>query len=667
MHRSLPALIALLLLALVAAPAGAAIFPGDPVIGPSGSVRSLGGINLAPDGSGALIATVREDGVDRVVVSRLVNGAWTAPERLDGGLAGPSSQPAVAAADGGRVVAVFANGGNIYAVTRASASASWVRQTLWSGGGASNPHVDISVNGKAYAVFAAPGAGGHDVRFAHARNGGSWTVVGAPLDANPARDAGAGAGRPRVAASADGVGIVVWGEGGRVIARRVAGTRPSIVAVDAIDGLTLEGLRAIGGDSPVVSTQDDDSFTGVAFRATFDVGGGTLRSRAVFRRLRGSRFETPSAVDSAPFSSGQASALPQISTVGTGQGLVVAGNETTFSTSALMLLFDIAPSTVVPISTVASTAPSYAVPAAATARKMLVAWQLTTAGGAPVIRARYRDGGDFEGELTLSRPELGPTAAADGLHASGDDSGNIAVAWVQDVPGQGRAVVVGTVDQPPPRFGVRAIKGWQRTARPLFSWSLPREQWGRYFRVTVDGVELATTGASRWRPRAPLAQGVRRWQVTALDRRGQSYAARPSTVRIDSVGPFVQARLTGALRAAASLRLTAQISDTPTGTARKVPGVATSGVREVTVDWGDGRAPERIRRGSRHTYARAGRYTLRITATDRAGNRTVVRRTLRVGSASAGGGGRRGARALVLRSRPPRDVVLPSRVGRARR
>lgn len=671
MPRTFPVLLVLLLLAVLAPSASAGIFPGDPVVGPNGAVRALGGVDLAPDGTGALVFTMQDGGVDHVFASRIINGAWSAPERLDGGLGAPSSQPAVAAADGGRVVTVFANGGNIYAVTRASASAGWVRQTLWSAGGASDPHADISVNGKAYAVFAAPGPGGHDVRVAHARSGGAWTVIGAPLDANVANDAGVGAGRARVAASADGIGIVVWGEAGRVFARRVQGTRPSVVAADAVAGLVLEGLPAVAADSPVVSTQDDDSFTGVAVHARFDVGG-PLGSRAVFRRLRGSRFETAYAVDAASFATGQGSARPRMATVGTGQGLVVAGNDVTNATSALMLLFDIRPDALVQADTlVANGGPGYAVPAAATARKMLVAWQVTPAGGVPEIHGRYRDGAEFEAEQRLSRPELGPTAAADGLYAGGDDSGNIAVAWVQDVPGQGRAVVVSTVDQPPGRFGVKAVRGFQRSDRPVLSWNVAREQWGRFFRVTIDGVEAGVTGQRSFRPRTRLAQGAHTWQVTALDRRGQQFAARASTVRIDSVGAFVRARLIGARHAGGTLRLLVQATDTPTGTARRAAGVVTSGVRQIVVDWGDGSAPERIRRGTQHAYARAGRFTLRITVTDRAGNRTLVIQTLRIARPTSGGRARRGGRggpAIELRSAPPRPAPLvPRRATRPRR
>jgi hypothetical protein len=655
---ALAALLAATTLLLAGAHARAALFAGDPVVGPTPALHELGGMDLAPDGSGAMTYTMDDGGVPHVFASRLVNGAWGAPERLDADLGGPASQAAVAAGDGGRVLVVFVNGGNVYAATRPAAGSGWVRQTLWSGGGASDPAVDLSVNGKGYAAFAAPGAGGHDLRVAYARDAGPWAVAGAPLEVNAADDAATGAARPRVAASADGVAIVVWGESGHVFARRVQGARPSVVAADALAGLSLEGVPAAGADLPVVSTQDDDSFTGVAFRATFDVGGGTLRSRAVFRRLRGSQFETAFAADGAPFVSGQGSVDPQIATVGTGQGLVVAGNDVTNATSALQLLFDVEPSTVLGIdSLVANTAAGYAVPAAATARKMLIAWQVTPTVGAPEIHARYRDGGDFEAEQAISRAELGPTDAAHGLLAASDDAGDIAVAFVQDVPGQGSAIAVSTVDQPPGRFAVARTSGFQRSDRPTFAWTTSREQWGRYFKLRIDGVDAGTTGQRRFRPATPLTQGAHSWSVLALDRRGQQFAAPGAGVKVDSVPAFATARVTGARESGAPVKLTVQATDTPTGTARKAQGILTSGVRAIALDWGDHSAIEQIRHGSQHAYAKPGRYRLRIVVTDRAGNRTTLSGVVRIARAPRAARGRRAARRRV---KPAPPIVLRS-------
>lgn len=630
--------LALLLATALAAPgASAAIFPGDPVVAPSPALRTLDGIDLAPDGTGALVFTMQDGGVDHVFASRLVNGAWSAPERVDGGLAGPSAQPAVAAGDGGRVVVAFANGGNVYAATRASAASGWVQQAVWGAGGASSPSVDLSVNGKGYLAFTAPGAGGHDVRVAFSRDAGPWALAGAPLDGDPAADAGAGAGRPHVGASADGVAIVVWGEGGHVLARRVRGSDPSVVFADASADVALEGVPASASDSPVVAVQDDDSFTAVAFRADFPVGAAT-RSRVVYRRLRGSRFEPPTAVDPFSLGSAEGSASPRLATVGTGNGIALASGDATFHPYALLLRSDVAPSTLEQIDTLAqSSAATYAVPAAATARKMLVAWQLTPAGGTPEIHARYFADTAFEAEQVISQPQYGATRAAAGIAAGADDSGDIAVAYVQDVPGQGPAIAVATVDQPPGRFAVKRIKGFLRTHRPTLAWTTSRELWGRYFRVSIDGADVAVTGRRAYRTPA-LPDGAHTWQVTALDSRGQSYVAPAAFVRLDTTAPTVTARVSGRRRAGTTLRLAITALDAPppppAGTPPGTPPVATSGVRSIVVDWGDRTPPLQVRAGARHAYARPGRYTVRVVVTDAVGNRTSVRVRLKLAKPS---------------------------------
>jgi len=52
-----------------------------------------------------------------------------------------------------------------------------------------------------------------------------------------------------------------------------------------------------------------------------------------------------------------------------------------------------------------------------------------------------------------------------------------------------------------------------------------------------------------------------------------------------------------------------------------------SGRRSVTVEWGDGKRS--IHRNASHVYKK-GRYTLRVTAADRAGNETVKTKALRI-------------------------------------
>jgi hypothetical protein len=259
---------------------------------------------------------------------------------------------------------------------------------------------------------------------------------------------------------------------------------------------------------------------------------------------------------------------------------------------------------------------------------MLVAWQLTPASGTGEIHARYWADTAFEPELVLSKPQDGSTLAARGLLTAGDDNGDLAVAYVQDVPGRGPAIAVASVDQPPARFAVKRVTRFQRTDRPVLSWSVSREAWGRYFRVAIDGVDVGVTGRRSFRPPVPLGQGAHSWQVTALDRRGQRYVAPASVVRVDTLPATVSARVSGKRRAGTLLRLAVHATDAPPATASGAP-VATSGVKSITVDWGD-HTSERIRRGARHAYLAPGRYKLRIVVLDRAGNRTTTVERLRI-------------------------------------
>lgn len=624
-----PLAVAAALLALVPS-AHASVHLGEIAFGPHGGLRALGNVDLAPDGSGAVTYLVEEDGVPNVFVSRLVDGAWQGPERVDAELPGPSSQPVVAAADGGRLVVAFVNGGNIHAMTRASADSGWRHDVIWGSGGAANPHVDLSVNRKGYLVFTAPGGGGHDVRIAYAVDAGSWTLLPAPLDARPDAPAGVGAGRPRVGAAASGVAVVAWGESGRVYARRVMGTRPSVVFADALAGAQVEGIEPVAGDLPEVGVQDDDSYTGVAFRAFYPVADPP-RPRALFRRLRGSRFEWTAAVDGTTFGSGQAGGGARIATIGVGQGLVVGTNAATNLTHALALGARIAPVELLQVDSIAASAAApYAVPAASTARKRLVAWQFTAPGGAREIRARLFDGTAFEAEQTISVPTLGVPDAARGLDAAADDHGDFVIAWVQ-----GAAIAVATVDQPPGRIAPRPGRArFERTRRPILRWTESREAWGAQYVVTVDGAEAGRTRRTALRVRTPLADGVHRWQVTVVDRRGQTFTSRPATVRVDATPPRARVRIIGSRRVGMPLRLRLRASD-PAPRGPDGRRVARAGLADAIVDWGDRTRRRRLRTVAEHTYARPGRYVVRVTVPDKAGNRTVVRQVVRI--ADAGG------------------------------
>ena len=82
----LAALAALVLPAVAGAATPSRFFAGAPVDGPSADIQSLGELDVARDGTGALAYIKRVAGVDHVFVSRLANGAFQPPEQIDAGL-----------------------------------------------------------------------------------------------------------------------------------------------------------------------------------------------------------------------------------------------------------------------------------------------------------------------------------------------------------------------------------------------------------------------------------------------------------------------------------------------------------------------------------------------------------------------------------------------------
>jgi hypothetical protein len=104
--------------------------------------------------------------------------------------------------------------------------------------------------------------------------------------------------------------------------------------------------------------------------------------------------------------------------------------------------------------------------------------------------------------------------------------------------------------------------------------------------------------------------------VVATDLRGQRSSSVTRSLRLDGTPPRLRLRVSGSRSAGAALTFVAHASDRRSGVAR------------VRFDFGDGGA---VAIGSHvHHAFRAGSFTVTVTATDRAGNATVVTRALTV-------------------------------------
>jgi len=162
------------------------------------------------------------------------------PAQVDAGFAGPSSQPVIAAGNGGTLLVAFVNSGGLYVVDRLNATSGYQGPQLIAGGAATSPSIQMSNFGKAYLAFAAGG----NIRAAY-YSGGQWQLISAPLNGIPNDDAGSGTGRRVVATAGDGIATVVWGEQGHVFARRVWYTSPSVVFAQDDDSLYWWGTSGI--------------------------------------------------------------------------------------------------------------------------------------------------------------------------------------------------------------------------------------------------------------------------------------------------------------------------------------------------------------------------------------------------------------------------------------
>jgi hypothetical protein len=600
--------LAALLAIVLAAPARAAFFLGDPVDGPSADVRGLGDLDLARDGTGALVYVKAVDGVDHVFAARFEKGAFQPLERIDGALAGSSSQPVVGASDGGRLAIVFVNAGTVYGVVRTVGQGFGAPASL---GGGIDPAVDLSINGTAFASFTAAG----DVRLARLdRRTNAWTVIAQPADVDPARPAGVGTGRSKVAISADGIGVVTWGEAGHVFARKMFNEGISDAPQDLTPPSLLDRV-ATTSDLPDVDAEDDSSYAWVVFRQTFADGG----TRILARRQRGTQFDPPVAVDTGD----EGVRDPRIDLNGRGRALAAMAGATSGQPMAALTderdVFGAATRILTP-----SLAGPAAAPTISENNQALVAAILAGAGAAASVSVHPYVGDKPGPDVTLSRPELGAVDAKAGLEAATDRAGGTVVAWVQGTAAD-RRIVAGYFDRPPLRFAGYTGQRCCRSATPLLTWQEAFNLWGpTRYEILVDGVLVGQSATTALRLTTPLKGGTHRWQVRAVDIRGGATRSKTRLLRIDDHKPLLTVHYKRAKRV---VTIAARARDD----ARSGP--LASGLAGIVVSWGDRGSGARGRFDvhATHRYSRNGTYALTVTATDVAGNAAVSTRTVRIG------------------------------------
>ncbi len=594
--------------AALAPAAPAAWFPGESIDGPSPEIEALGDVDLAPDGTGAVVYLKREGGVPHVFVSRMIEGAFRPPERVDVGLNDPATAATVAAGSGRRLIIGFVSGGSLFGSFAPGGDRTEPLsppQHLVAGSidsPVADPHSDVGINGTGYVVFSSRGDVG-----AFRLEALTWEPVNAALDVDPAQTAGTGAGRPRIAVSAEGNAVATWGETHpdgrrRVFGRRITGLAPSATPQE-VSLPDLGGAPAGPADSPDIDIEDDGSYAWVVWRQEF---GGT--SRTIARRLVGSLFETPTVFDG-----GGPAGAPRFEMNGRGIGHAAATGPGFSIVGAFLDKTDtFGPS--MRLDTLGSEADPLPAITVSERRTVGLVWRRQPPGAPAFVLGRHKpDEKPFEVETQLSVPDFGPVAGA--AQVSTDKNGDFVAAFLQG-PADARRLVAAVYDDAPAAPILRSTSRYQRRSRPTLKWSPGSDLWGgQQFRVFVDDIEVGIAQRNELLVPTDLPDGPHSWRVQAFDRRGQATSSKSRFLRVDAGPPRVKVRVEGKRRRGRPLRVIVSAFD----------GQG-SGISTVTVDYGDRSATSRARR-SVHRY-RAGTFTLRVRVSDKSGN--VGRKSLRL-------------------------------------
>jgi hypothetical protein len=594
------------------------------IAGPSSGLGSLG-MSIARDGTGGVVFLADVSGTEHVFVSRLTAGVFQVPEQVDAGLGASSSQPVIAAGNQGVLLVAFINAGNLYETQASGPSAAFSSpRELHSG--AENPALGLSNWGKGYLAFTAPAGSGHDVDVEY-YDSGAWQAADGPMNVTPGDDAGTGAGRPSAAAAGDGVGIVAWGENGHVYARRVWGTSPS-VEDEQLDPSSFEGETELSAGTPVVSVGGDSSYPDIVYDEQLSSGAQT-QDRVLMTGLIAEDVGSTTAVDGFTSGTPADAGSPAIAMSEHGDGYVLAGNDLSDQLIGTPLGGGGAPAaSPAQVSQGSSTAPIAGVPAVAGTSAVLLAWEQAPLPGQPEVIQRYAPDGSPLGAPQVLSGAGAEVQPADGLAAAGDNGGDAAVAWVQGPTGS-LALEAAQLYVPPGPAEPSAGLAYSRTPTPTLSWRAGHSRWGPLsYRVRVGGQTVGETTATSLTVPAALIDGPHVWRVTTTNPAGDSVTGRSATVFVDTVAPRVAFSLAGRRRAHSAITLGLHAVDRPA----RQRGARASGVSSVRILWGDGSelvAGHNLTRAV-HVYQHAGRFRVRVSVTDRAGNRTTLTQTVRL-------------------------------------
>ena len=502
------------------------------------------------------------------------------------------------------------SGGVLFANVRPNAGAPWTGPQALAAGG-DNPTVDMTVHGVGFGAYR---VGGDLFSASMDRRSNTFVPLGAPLDFDPAQAAGGGSGRPKLAASAAGSAVVVWGElaadlKSHVYMRRIF--QGSISA--APQDMTLpsfDGRPGLDADLPDVDMEDDASFAWAVFRQQFD-DSGTTRTRMIVRHLRGATFDPPENVDAVGW--GEGVNEPKIDINARGEGM----SAVTTAGSGVAIFSTLKDQIFRPGLTLSGgTATPEANSTTAYGYDRVAAY---TEGNPPVVKGRFYDDSNRKRILPspgapvgLTSGQFGTVDTAPGFDLSGDNAGNTLVLFTQGTPGA-RTVVVAGYDLPPDK--PTALSKWTKSRKPRVTWKSDGDAWGPVtYRVEIAGKVVGSTTALKFTSKKKIKFGRKyKFRVTAIDVRGQFVRSSTVNLAIDAKAPSADVSFK---RSGKTVTVRSRVSDHGT---KKRPA---SGIASVKISWGDGKTKSGA--SGTHKYKSGGKKKVRVTVTDHAGNRKIV-------------------------------------------
>lgn len=647
-HRCLRLIGAAAILALPAAlpaSAGALTSPVRVLDGPSPEIIDFGGVAMAPDGTGGVVYRKREGGRAHVYAAQLVDGAWGAPQRVDTGQRFDSSWPAIGAGNGGRLVVVWVQEFGTGSDRLFSASLDPGSKRFQgpipidlnvSEATATYPSVAMNGGGTAYLAYRVlpslvpdpnlpPGYVDADIRLQR-YDGSFWSALGQQADRNsavPVRQP-TGGNSPKVAIDVTGNGLVAWQEPDddfidRIWARRIFG---QVLGIPLVASPQKWGDRPLRGPADQFSV-DEAGFgqAAVAFRQQPGEGGALKGTRVMVNAIPEAFSEAAGAFSGARIADGAGDAGPaqapgsvSVGVARTGAFLATHGaGTTTLSVEG----GDDKVGGATRLDDGGSTVPGDPVTDLSADGAAVTAWKARVGGRSSVVVAER--GSDGVSDVrAVSTPRAGPVSA---LALGGSGFGDAVVTFLQGNQNQG-AIAATVVDAPPSAFVVQTPVDFTNETRVPISWDIATNAIGRVrYAVTVDDETVAenlTSTRVRLGPK-DLEDGVHQVSVIATDPSGQDTTSSAGAVQVDRSAP----RVTVIQRPRGSRRVRVSVGDGPT---KEVSGM----VRKATIiASGAGKSVKGKNKAS-FRYPRSGSYVITVKARDRAGNRTRVKRRVRV-------------------------------------